>query len=323
MRNCKSNYLSATLTNITTPTQILPVTVPVPVASQSLFLYLHPPFTLTPLSLCSHTRYQGLRPEIIPSTFAENLPHSTYAHSLAEYPIATAYEKAMEVYERLLSSEGVDGENPPDLVISADTVIVFPPQLTPGTSENPESTAREVLGSGSSRGGRSNGTSSFGAAPSKVLEKPMDKHDQMKMLSDLNGKTCEVVTGVTIVYPTIAQPGFRMQSVISHPSSELSNAGLCRRSELLTMKPVGQHILPYPLFCYRHLSSCPSFHPFLSFRSISISTLVHFNDNSVSTHLSSEWRLAGGNGSGSMPMRIEKHGRMARSKAIAFWNHRD
>lgn len=32
---------------------------------------------------------QGLKPEIIPSEFPENLPKSAYAHALAEYPIAT------------------------------------------------------------------------------------------------------------------------------------------------------------------------------------------------------------------------------------------
>jgi hypothetical protein len=31
-----------------------------------------------------------------------------------------------------------------------------------------------------------------------VLEKPMDKEDQRRMLLDLNGRVCEVVTGVTI-----------------------------------------------------------------------------------------------------------------------------
>lgn len=39
------------------------------------------------------TELQGLRPEIVPSTFAEDLPHDQYADNLADYPIATAGEK--------------------------------------------------------------------------------------------------------------------------------------------------------------------------------------------------------------------------------------
>jgi septum formation protein len=37
---------------------------------------------------------QGFRPEIIPSTFAEDLPKGSFEGRLADYPIATAGEKA-------------------------------------------------------------------------------------------------------------------------------------------------------------------------------------------------------------------------------------
>ena len=37
-----------------------------------------------------------------------------------------------------------------------------------------------------------------GPAPQDILEKPLDKEDNMRMLLDLNGGRCEVVTGVTI-----------------------------------------------------------------------------------------------------------------------------
>ncbi len=36
---------------------------------------------------------QGIRPEIISSTFAEDLPKASFEGRLAEYPIATAGEK--------------------------------------------------------------------------------------------------------------------------------------------------------------------------------------------------------------------------------------
>lgn len=34
--------------------------------------------------------------------------------------------------------------------------------------------------------------------PQDILEKPIDKDDNMRMLLDLNGGVCEVVTGVSI-----------------------------------------------------------------------------------------------------------------------------
>ena len=45
--------------------------------------------------------HQGLAPEIVPSTFAENLPLSSF-EQIHEYPVATAMHKAVEVYERLV-----------------------------------------------------------------------------------------------------------------------------------------------------------------------------------------------------------------------------
>ncbi|KAG7575261.1 hypothetical protein FFLO_00425 [Filobasidium floriforme] len=130
----------------------------------------------------------GLKPEIIPSEFPENLPKSMFAHALAEYPIATVSSHALEVYERLVKADDRDA---PDLVIGADTVIIFPPQ-----SKDPDSrTALEPV------------------EESKVFEKPFDKDDHLRMLQDLNGKTCEIVTGVTIVYPTLGAPGYKLQSI--------------------------------------------------------------------------------------------------------------
>lgn len=44
---------------------------------------------------------KGLAPEIVPSTFGENLPLSSF-EQIHEYPVATAMHKAVEVYERLV-----------------------------------------------------------------------------------------------------------------------------------------------------------------------------------------------------------------------------
>lgn len=46
---------------------------------------------------------QGLNLETIPSTFDEDLDYGSF-DSPYEYPVATATEKAMEVYERLVVS---------------------------------------------------------------------------------------------------------------------------------------------------------------------------------------------------------------------------
>nr|XP_019012400.1 septum formation protein Maf [Kwoniella pini CBS 10737]OCF51181.1 septum formation protein Maf [Kwoniella pini CBS 10737] len=121
-------------------------------------------------------------PEIITSTFAEDLPHSRFQGRLADYPIATGAEKAMEVYERLVKENEYD---PPDLVISADTVVIFPPE-------------KDTI-----EGGQYHGEIS------EVLEKPINKDEQARSLSLMAGRQCEVIT----VYPTIEAPGFKVQSI--------------------------------------------------------------------------------------------------------------
>nr|XP_019049948.1 septum formation protein Maf [Kwoniella bestiolae CBS 10118]OCF28878.1 septum formation protein Maf [Kwoniella bestiolae CBS 10118] len=117
-------------------------------------------------------------PEIIPSTFKEDLPHSRFQGRLADYPIATGAEKAMEVYERLVKENEYD---PPDLVISADTVVIFPPE-------------KDTVEGGEYHG-----------EISEVLEKPINKHEQIRSLSSMS-VAC-------IVYPTIEAPGFKVQSI--------------------------------------------------------------------------------------------------------------
>ena len=44
---------------------------------------------------------KGLVPEVVPSTFEETLPHNSF-EDLHEYPVATATQKAVEVYKRLV-----------------------------------------------------------------------------------------------------------------------------------------------------------------------------------------------------------------------------
>lgn len=58
--------------------------------------------------------------------------------------------------------------------ITADTVVLTQPQAT-ALHDNKESDVKQEL-----------------------LEKPADKADNLRMLLDLNGNVCEVVTGVTV-----------------------------------------------------------------------------------------------------------------------------
>lgn len=44
-----------------------------------------------------------------------------------------------------------------------------------------------------------------------LLEKPASKEDNLRMLLDLNGKSCEVVTGVSLVYPVLTAPGYNIK----------------------------------------------------------------------------------------------------------------
>ena len=46
-----------------------------------------------------------------------------------------------------------------------------------------------------------------------IFEKPRSKDDNLRMLLDLNGASCEVVTGVSVVYPVLQAPGYEIKSV--------------------------------------------------------------------------------------------------------------
>jgi len=127
----------------------------------------------------------GLLPEIIPSTFEENLPRSEF-EDVHEYPVATATYKAVEVYRKLVE---LDPEDPPDLVIGADTVVLT--HAAPSISTMQQPTNLDFI--------------------QELLEKPESKEDNLRMLFDLNGGVCEVVTGVAIVFPVIEAPGYKIQ----------------------------------------------------------------------------------------------------------------
>ncbi|KAH9918916.1 Maf/Ham1 [Epithele typhae] len=130
----------------------------------------------------------GIEPEIVPSTFEETLSFDEFPDP-HEYPVSTATHKAVEVYERLVRENPDDA---PDLVISADTVVLTHP--LPGLSSVPR-------------------FSDEPPPPQDLLEKPADKADNLRMLLDLNGGVCEVVTGVTLVWPVLEAPGYKLKSI--------------------------------------------------------------------------------------------------------------
>ncbi|EJT46125.1 hypothetical protein A1Q1_05336 [Trichosporon asahii var. asahii CBS 2479] len=119
----------------------------------------------------------GFRPEIIPSTFAEDLPKGSF-DKLSDYPIATAGEKvrAANDFSELTSGDG--GLRAPDQGKRrgsrrhSDTVVIFPPEKD--TAE----------------GGKYHGEHS------EILEKPINKEEQLRALDLMAGRECEVVTAV-------------------------------------------------------------------------------------------------------------------------------
>ncbi|KAH9063625.1 Maf/Ham1 [Lactarius vividus] len=163
----------------------------------------------------------GLAPEVVPSTFAEDLSPLSF-ENIHEYPVATATHKAVEVYERLVApplqfanglmtrSQSADPENGPDLVIGADTVV-----LTHAQPLSSDVAYSELPG-----------------ISQELLEKPENKEDNLRMLQDLNGSVCEVVTGVSLgemlasdrrrakligpilaVFPVLTSPGYDIRSL--------------------------------------------------------------------------------------------------------------
>ncbi|KAJ9120058.1 hypothetical protein QFC22_002955 [Naganishia vaughanmartiniae] len=231
----------------------------------------------------------GLNPEVIPSTFPENLPHSDFAHAPSEYPVATSQEKAMEVYQRLLAE---DPQTAPGLVISGDTVVIFYPQspvnnaiedftVVDGTAiakleMGPEfSEEMQDFGKGFNKG---NGRQDWGGCEGrkgltvKILEKPLNKEAQYETLMELNGQKCEIVTGVTIGmhltlhvhsdrrtdFPWMVYPwSIKVYPIAAAPGYELRYG--------MTTCVIASQSLTSPLRANR---------------SIAVSTLVQFNDNS-------------------------------------------
>ncbi|KAG6826144.1 hypothetical protein H0H92_000980 [Tricholoma furcatifolium] len=136
----------------------------------------------------------GLAPDIVPSTFEENLSTSDF-EDIHEYPVSTATHKAIEVYERLvpasharsLPSQQMLTHSPPPGPRTADTVVLTHAQ--PSTSDVSYTVLPQTT--------------------QELLEKPHSREDNLRMLLDLNGGVCEVVTGVTVV---LTSPGYTIKS---------------------------------------------------------------------------------------------------------------
>ncbi|CCO30513.1 N-acetylserotonin O-methyltransferase-like protein Short=ASMTL [Rhizoctonia solani AG-1 IB] len=119
-------------------------------------------------------RQFGLDPEIVPSKFAEDLPHDEFSN-VYEYPVATATEKAVEVYVRMVEE---NPDDPPSLVIAADTVVLT--KIASAGSNIHDSLLPEVR--------------------PDILEKPQDKGDNLRMLLELNGYAIKSMDDRCIVH---------------------------------------------------------------------------------------------------------------------------
>jgi len=126
----------------------------------------------------------------VPSTFAEDLPHSSFP-SAAAYACATSMAKAREVWARLHSSadsgSGSPQHPPCHVLIAADTVVV--------------------------RDGA-------------ILEKPSSPAHAIEMLSSLVGRTHQVVTGCSLLFQpdSSEQAGTQPSSNSSAASSSAATA---------------------------------------------------------------------------------------------------
>ena len=116
----------------------------------------------------------GLKIEVIPSTFEENLDKTKYTPS--DYVIQNASLKTQEVAERLSGSGTM-----PDLIVGADTVV----------SQGKE-----------------------------IFEKPRDKDDAVRILSQLSNCSHTVYTGVVLFVPSAS-------SLMSKGSTALGGAYRC------------------------------------------------------------------------------------------------
>eukprot|EP00274_Cyanoptyche_gloeocystis_P005157 CAMPEP_0196657554 /NCGR_PEP_ID=MMETSP1086-20130531/24135_1 /TAXON_ID=77921 /ORGANISM="Cyanoptyche gloeocystis , Strain SAG4.97" /LENGTH=178 /DNA_ID=CAMNT_0041990735 /DNA_START=179 /DNA_END=715 /DNA_ORIENTATION=+ len=83
----------------------------------------------------------------------------------ADYVLANATNKALEVAGRLMLASLTDGSKPPDLVVGSDTIVVL---------------------------------------DGRILEKPEDAPHAFEMLQALSGRGHEVFTAVALILPNVA-----------------------------------------------------------------------------------------------------------------------
>ena len=171
---------------------------------------------------------KGIEPEIVPSTFDEMLPQDEF-ENVYEYPVATATQKAVEVYERLVVralfffNSGGCFEGSIGLNAGCLSLLISRRLRTRTTRLTSSSEVRvqfaihmHILNSNSLSLSSSAYTadtvvlthtvpvssevhsSLLPAERPEILEKPISKADNLRMLLDLNGAACEVVTGVSL-----------------------------------------------------------------------------------------------------------------------------
>ncbi|KAG0244728.1 inosine triphosphate pyrophosphatase-like protein [Mortierella sp. GBAus27b] len=114
----------------------------------------------------------GLKYVVVPSTFPETLDKSLFPHP-SDYVKENAYQKALEVYERLKAANDT-----PDLIIGADTVVAHNSEIL----EKPASEldAVRMLKSLS-------GSSHMVYTGVTLIAPPLDGSDKPRVLIDVEG----------------------------------------------------------------------------------------------------------------------------------------
>ncbi|KAL6063399.1 Acetylserotonin O-methyltransferase like [Balamuthia mandrillaris] len=140
-------------------------------------------------------RNLGLRFEVVPSSFAENLDKSVL--SPAQYVTATASAKAEDVFSHFTYKSSLDSEQQqqhhiPDLIISADTIVV-----------------RE----------------------GEILEKPTSEEHAKAMLRSLSGREHSVMTAVALIVPK--EVDSKLTSSAANESSSASASSSLNMTTLL------------------------------------------------------------------------------------------
>ena len=112
----------------------------------------------------------------------------------------------------LIARQAENLDDPPDLVIAGNTLNSEIIECSLISHVHVISLADTVVLTHQAPPTSDAAPSAFADDMPDILEKPRSKADNLRMLLDLNGGSCEVVTGVSVVYPVLQAPGYNIKS---------------------------------------------------------------------------------------------------------------